>query len=221
MAGQHGIVHTHAAAAAVFNHQIRISLKNLIKPFQIRSVMFQKTVSAAVSLIIRSDKGIAVIVNLKVADSVLFDQTVHYAPSICPNLRIAKIQLIPISVHCHLTVALKEPATLHLRSHFTLCSHELDFQPDAGNHSFTVDIICNLFQSIGKSHFRWIPLSNPRPPRFICVPSGINTVILTANSRCCINNRQFLLGSRISPEAVHIVIENNGQLFIILIFPAD
>ena len=68
MAGQHGIVHTHAAAAAVFNHQIRISLKNLIKPFQIRSVMFQKTVSAAVSLIIRSDKGIAVIVNLKVAD---------------------------------------------------------------------------------------------------------------------------------------------------------
>ena len=92
---QHGIIHAHAAASAVLDHQIRIFCKNPVQPGQISPLMLQQPVPGAVRLLIRSDSRLDVIIHLNVANAIILHQTPDHTCGKLPHLGIAVIQLIP------------------------------------------------------------------------------------------------------------------------------
>ena len=106
---QHGVIHSHAAASAVFNHQIRILREDPVQPGQIGPLMLQKSVPRAVRMLIRSRPRLDVIVHLDVAHAVVLHQAADNAGGKFTHLGIAVVQLIPGLFPDTLSVAHEKP----------------------------------------------------------------------------------------------------------------
>ena len=201
LACQHGIFHSHAAAAAVLNNQVRIRLKNLIQPVQIRPGMGKQSFTCRIRMVIGSNAGVDIIIHLDIANAVFLHQPLYNSCGIVPHLFISEIQLIPAVVDYGAAVSLKEPVLTDLGSHRTVDSHHLQFQPESRNHTFIPDISNHFPDSSRETSVAGQPLSDSIPPVPVGIPAAVN--------------------AEIPHQTVHIVVKDNWKFLVVLIFPAD
>ena len=115
----------------------------------------------------------------------------------------------------------KEPVVGKLFRQVTADAHDLRLQPDAGNQSFAPDIIGDFLDAFREAFVALLPLADAVPPVAVGVPAGVDTEVLAASLGSSVHQRIFLSGGGTAPETVHIIVENDGQFFIVLIFSAD
>ena len=218
---QHRIVHAETAARAVLNHKIRVLFINAVQPCQIRSLMLQKTVSKTVCIHFRTNTRLNIVVHLDIADTVVPYHTVDDFGHMLNHKRMTEIELIPASVIHTLAVAQEEALIRQNGSLLTVDTHNLQLQPDTRNHALRTNIIRHLTHSIRKALFTLLPLTDTVPPVAVRIPAGINDKILTSGLLCRIHQRELFFCGRISKQTIHIIIENNRQIFIIFVRTAD
>jgi len=132
-----------------------------------------------------------------------------------------EIQLVPAAVVNLFAVAQEVPLPGNLVGQGTFDAHHLDFQPDAGHHALFPDVIHHLFQAAGKPAFGRLPFAHVVPPEAVGIPARVHTVVFAPRLRRLVDEGQLLLSGGVRPQAVHVVVENDGQGFVVSVFPAD
>ena len=109
----------------------------------------------------------------------------------------------------------KEPFVRHFLCHFAVYAHNFYLKPYARYHTVFPDFIGHLFKTVRETAAVFLPLAHAVPPETIRIPAAINAVILASCLCGGFYKRHFLFFGRVAPKTVHIVIENNRQLFVI------
>ena len=114
----------------------------------------------------------------------------------------------------------KEPFVRHFLCHFAIYAHNFYLQPYARYHTVFSDFIGHLLKTVREAAAVLLPLAHAVPPETVRIPAAINAVILASCLCGGSDKRHFLFFCRIAPKTVHVVIENNCQLFVIGILSA-
>ena len=117
-------------------------------------------------------------------------------------------------------MAHKEPVIGNILCLGAVDAHDLYFQPHTRDKPLGADIVRNLFHALGEALTGLLPLAHVVPPYACAVPACVNAEILAACLRSGVNKGIFLFRSRVAPKAVHIVVEDDGKAFVILVFAA-
>ena len=168
-----------------------------------------------------ADSRFDIVIHLDITDAIFPHQTVNDFICMCNDFRLTEIKLVSASVIDSLSMSLEKCFFRHFLNHRTLDSHNFQLQPESRDHSFVTDIVDHFFDSIWKTFLRRFPFPYCIPPESVCIPACINTEIFTACFCRSIDEWDFFLCGRIRPEAVHVIIENDAQFFIILILSAN
>ena len=183
--------------------------------------MTKQSISGTVRIDLRTDARLNIIIHLDITDAIIAHQSVDHLIRMRNYLRITEIQLIAASVVDLFAVAHEIPVIRHTVRLRTADSHDLQLQPDTRNHSLRPDIIHDLAKTARETLVRRQPFSDAVPPESVRIPAAVHAEILTPRFMRLINQRNLLFGRRISPQTVHIIIENNRKPLIITVFPAD
>ena len=97
MTAEHRVVHASTSAAAVFNHQVRITLEDLLQPGQVRTVMLEQPLAEAVGTDLSPLQRIDVVVHLDVADAIIIYKSCDHLIQVSPYF--VKVDL-PIELLC-------------------------------------------------------------------------------------------------------------------------
>ena len=183
--------------------------------------MVQKSLAGAVRVKLRAEARFDVVIHFDIAGSVLLHQSADDPVGILPHVRIAEIQLIPAPVKDPPAVTNEEPVVRHFLRNRTVDSHHLKFEPESRNHSFAPDIIRQLPDTFRKAFPAFLPLADAGPPFARRIPAGVDHIVLASALCCGVDHRDLLFGGRVSVQAVHIVIEDDGQLLVVPVRSAD
>ena len=118
-------------------------------------------------------------------------------------------------------MAYKEPVIRNFFRCLTADPHHFQFQPDARYHTFLADIIRHLAHAVRETPAALFPLSDAVPPVAVRIPATVDAEIFASCLRRGIDQRKLRLCRRFSPQAVHVVIEYDRELFIVRVDPAD
>jgi len=183
--------------------------------------MGKESCSHTIRVKLCTNTGLDIVIHFNIPHSVLIDNPVYYFIDMINDSRVTEIELIPASVKDSLSMTDEKPVIGSILCLLAVDTHNLQLKPDTGNHSLAADIISYFFDSARETFSGFLPFANAVPPESRCIPAGINNIILTTRLCCRINQRQLLFCGRISEKAVHIIIKDNRQILIILIYSAD
>ena len=183
--------------------------------------MLKKAISKTVRIDFRTNTRFNIVIHLNITNAVIPYHTVNDFRHMFNDQRMTEIELIPASVIHTLAVAQEEALIRQNGSLLTVDTHNLQLQPDTRNHALRTNIIRHLTHSIRKALFTLLPLTDTVPPVAVRIPAGINDKILTSGLLCRIHQRELFFCGRISKQTIHIIIENNRQIFIIFVRTAD
>ena len=77
------------------------------------------------------------------------------------------------------------------------------------------------FQPLRETSRCRFPFTYAVPPETVGIPAGIDDIILTAGFGCGLDERQLFGCGGVCPEAVHVIVEDHRELFIVGIGTAD
>ena len=135
MAGEQRVIHTQAAAGAVFDDELRVPRKHRVEPLQIGALVAQQAVAKAVGVHLRADAGLYIVIHFNIAHAVFPHQPVNHPVGVSNHSGMPEIQLVPAAVVNLFAVAQEVPLPGNLVGQGTFDAHHLDFQPDAGHHA--------------------------------------------------------------------------------------
>ena len=218
---QHRIIHAETAARAVLNHKIRVLFINAVQPCQIRSLMLKKAISKTVRIDFRTNTRFNIVIHLNITNAVIPYHTVNDFRHMFNDQRMTEIELIPASVIHTLSMTQEETLIRQNRSLLTVNTHNLKLQPYPRNHALRPNIIRHLTHTVRKTFFTLLPLTDTVPPVAVRIPARINNKIFTSGLLGSIHQRKLFFRRRIPKQAVHIIIKNNRQIFIIFVRTSD
>ena len=208
VSGKQCIIHAKSSTGAVFNYQIRVACKYTIQPVKICFFMLQEALSHAFCTNLCTNSRLYIVVHFNIPYTIFLHHTVYDFIHMLYDCRVSKVQLISAAVIDSLSMAHKKPVIRCFFCLLTVNSHNLQFQPDTGNHSFFTDVICHFFDAIWKTVPAFLPFTNTVPPFSRCIPSGIDHIVFTATYCSCINKRKLLCSGRISKQTIHVIVKD-------------
>ena len=221
VAGEHRVIDAHAAGGAVFDDKVGVARENGIEPREIGALMTEQTVADAVRVQLGADARLDVVVHLDVADVVVADQTVDDLVRVLDNLGIAEIEL-PAAAVVHLfAVAGEEPVGVDARGLRAADAHDLDLEPHAGDHALRADVVHDFLEAVREALVAREPLADIVPPEARGVPARVHAEVFAAGLVRGVDQRELLRGRRVRPQAVHVVVEDDAELFIVVVLAAD